>query len=82
MSANSQKQTFVGTLEHQNQAERDGFLLAVERWYNFPEFGGYLGNVGLIKIAHFPALARHQEQEYADDHQLLPGHHQWPGFHH
>ncbi len=26
---------------------RDGVLLAVERWYDFPEFGGYLGNVGL-----------------------------------
>ncbi len=26
---------------------RDAVLLAVERWYDFPEFGGYLGNVGL-----------------------------------
>ncbi len=26
---------------------RDAFLLAVERWYDFPEFGGYQGNVGL-----------------------------------
>ncbi len=25
---------------------RDAVLLAVERWYDFPEFGGYLGNVG------------------------------------
>jgi len=25
---------------------RDTALLAVERWYNFPEFGGYLGNLG------------------------------------
>ncbi len=25
---------------------RDAILLAVERWYDFPEFGGYLGNVG------------------------------------
>ncbi len=24
----------------------DAVFLAVERWYNFPEFGGYLGNVG------------------------------------
>ncbi len=34
----------------QNQAigwlRRDAVLLAVERWYDFPEFGGYLGNVG------------------------------------
>ncbi len=26
---------------------RDAVLLAVERWYDFPEFGVYLGNVGL-----------------------------------
>ncbi len=25
---------------------RDAVLLVVERWYDFPEFGGYLGNVG------------------------------------
>ncbi len=25
---------------------RDAILLAVERWYDFAEFGGYLGNVG------------------------------------
>ena len=25
---------------------RDAAPLAVERWYDFPEFGGYLGNVG------------------------------------
>ncbi len=24
----------------------DAVLLAVERWYDFPEFGSYLGNVG------------------------------------
>jgi hypothetical protein len=24
----------------------DAVPLAVERWYIFPEFGGYLGNVG------------------------------------
>ncbi len=24
----------------------DTVPLAVERWYDFPEFGGYLGNVG------------------------------------
>jgi len=29
---------------------RDAVLLAVERWYDFPEFGGYLGNVGLMHI--------------------------------
>jgi len=27
---------------------RDAVPLAVERRYDFPEFGGYLGNVGLI----------------------------------
>ena len=26
--------------------ERDAGFLAVERWYDVPEFGGYLGNVG------------------------------------
>ncbi len=26
--------------------KRDTVLLAVGRWYDFPEFGGYLGNVG------------------------------------
>jgi hypothetical protein len=26
----------------------DTVPLAVERWYDFPEFGGYLGNVGLV----------------------------------
>jgi hypothetical protein len=26
---------------------RDTGPLAVERWYDFPEFGGYLGNVAL-----------------------------------
>ena len=25
---------------------RDAVLLAVERWYDFSEFGGYLGTVG------------------------------------
>ena len=28
---------------------RDAVLLAVERWYDFPEFGGYLANVGLTR---------------------------------
>ncbi len=27
---------------------RDAGLLAVERWYDFPEFGGYPGNVGQL----------------------------------
>ncbi len=26
----------------------DAVPLVVEQWYNFPEFGGYLGNVGLV----------------------------------
>ena len=26
---------------------RDAVSVAVERWYDFPEFGGYLGNVGI-----------------------------------
>ncbi len=27
---------------------RDAVPSAVEWWYDFPEFGGYLGNVGLV----------------------------------
>ncbi len=39
---------------------RDAVPLAVERWYNFHEFGCHLGNVGLrklagTKIAYIPA---------------------------
>ena len=30
-----------------NGCGREAVLLAVERWYDFPEFGGYLGNIGL-----------------------------------
>ncbi len=30
---------------------RDAVPLAVERWYDFPEFGGYLGNVGVVMSA-------------------------------
>ncbi len=30
---------------------RDTVPLAVERRYDFPEFGGYLGNVGLLFLA-------------------------------
>jgi hypothetical protein len=26
----------------------DAVLLAVEQWYDFPKFGDYMGNVGLI----------------------------------
>ena len=29
---------------------RDAAPLAVERWYEFSEFGGYLGNVGLMVL--------------------------------
>jgi hypothetical protein len=29
--------------------------LVVERWYDFPEFGGYLGNVGLKLSCRGPA---------------------------
>jgi hypothetical protein len=29
--------------------------LVVERWYDFPEFGGYLGNVGYTnRLQHLP----------------------------
>ena len=28
----------------------DAVLMAGERWYDSPEFGGYLGNVGLVHI--------------------------------
>ena len=29
-----------------NGCGRDEFLMAVERWYDFPEVGDYLGDVG------------------------------------
>ena len=29
---------------------RNAVLLVVERWYDFPEFGGYLGNVGYAPL--------------------------------
>ena len=33
----------------------DTATLAVERWYDFPEFGGYLGNVGYTnRLQHLP----------------------------
>ena len=33
-----------------NLVARASVLSAVERWYDFPEFGGYLGIVGLNEI--------------------------------
>ncbi len=30
----------------QDGGGRDVVLLAVKQWYDFPEFGGYLGNFG------------------------------------
>ncbi len=37
---------------------RDAVLLAVERWNDFPEFGGYPGNVGLYVPPASQWLAR------------------------
>ncbi len=37
---------------------RDAVPLAVGRWYDFPVFGGYLGNIGLLhSIGTVNALA-------------------------
>jgi hypothetical protein len=44
-SVNPIRSFFLKAGDH--MAIRDAVLWAVERWHNFPEFGGYLGNVGL-----------------------------------
>ena len=36
---------------------RDAVLLVVELWYDFPEFGGYLGNVDVDSMSFCPATA-------------------------
>ncbi len=33
---------------------KDAVPQAVDQWYDFPEFGGYLGNVGLSLIPNSP----------------------------
>ncbi len=44
--------------------------MAVERWYDFPEFGGFLGNVGCHPLPLCGALlkAADDETEIAADH--------------
>ena len=37
---------------------RHAVLLAVERWYDFPGFGDYSGNVGLMKRGFTVRFAR------------------------
>ncbi len=37
----------ISKIRPQDGCGRDAVPLAVERWYDFPECGGYLGNVGL-----------------------------------
>ncbi len=45
------RMAFQARADCQNHAigwlQRNTVPLAVERWYDFPEFGGYLGNVGI-----------------------------------
>ncbi len=37
----------ISKIRSSDGCEGDAVPLAVVRWYDFPEFGGYLGNVGL-----------------------------------
>ena len=41
----------ISKIRPSDGCERDAVTLAVERWYDLHEFGGYLGNVGLILIS-------------------------------
>ena len=41
------KQGLISKIRPSDGSGRDAIPPAVERWYDFPEFGGYLGNVGL-----------------------------------
>ena len=38
----------ISKIRPSDGCRRDAVLLAVELWYDFPEIGGYLGNVGLL----------------------------------
>ncbi len=40
---------------------REAVPLAVERWYDFPEFGDYLGNVGLLATTAASAPGRYRQ---------------------
>jgi len=46
---------------------RDAVLLAVERWYDFPVFGGYLGNVGLHNSSNTPTSVVPQHEPRLKD---------------
>jgi hypothetical protein len=51
------KQGPISKIRPSDGCGRDAVLLAVERWFDFPEFGGYLGNVGLE--CPCPSLGNH-----------------------
>jgi hypothetical protein len=36
----------ISKIRSSDGCEGDAVTMAVKRWYDFPEFGGYLGNVG------------------------------------
>ncbi len=55
---------------------RDAVILTVERWYDFPEFGGYLGNVGYKQkytsidwrgVASIGNILRHAYEQVIDE---------------
>ncbi len=48
------KQGPISDIRPSDGCGRDAVLLVVERWYDFPEFGGYLGNVGLDPVEAKP----------------------------
>ena len=41
----------ISNIRPSDDCGRDEVLLAVDRWYDLPEFGGYLKNVGLKRIS-------------------------------
>jgi len=47
----------ISKIRPSDGCRRDAVLLAVERWYDFPEFGCHLGNVGSYLITTFFSLA-------------------------
>ena len=46
VAISSSTHSLVSEVSEAHRSRRDAVLLAVERGYDFPEFGGNLGNVG------------------------------------
>ncbi len=53
---------------------RDTAPLAVRKWYDFPEFGGYLGHVGIVMSASiFVTGSRLRPDHFQSDLDRLEG---------